>query len=88
MILSERDKLKLAGIEKRHPLLFHFDRSLWPILFATMQLLGLLPWSHCFEDERGMKEFKFILTTREEEDLKKLAQKYPIFAVGTSGPTF
>jgi len=41
LILSERDKLRLAGIDKRHPLLFHFDRSLWPILFATMQLLHL-----------------------------------------------
>ena len=42
-----------------------------------MQLLGLLPWSHRFEDEKGLKAFKFMLTTREEEVLKKLTQKYP-----------
>ena len=43
LILSERDKMRLAGIEKRHPLLFHFDRSLWSVLFATMQLLQIMP---------------------------------------------
>ena len=58
-------------------MLFHFDRSLWSILFATMQLLGLMSWSYSFEDEKGMKMFKFLLTTKEEEVLKKLAQKYP-----------
>lgn len=29
MICSERDKMKLRGIIKRHPLLFHFNRTLW-----------------------------------------------------------
>ena len=52
--------------------LFHFDRSLWPILFATMQLIELMPWSRSFEDEKGMKEFKFLRTTK--ENVKKLAQ--------------
>ena len=64
LILSERDKMRLAGIEKRHPLLFHFDRSLWSVLFATMQLLQIMPWTYSYDTDQGMKMFKFLLTTR------------------------
>ena len=38
MICSERDKMKLGGVLKNHPLLFRFNRALWPTLFATCQL--------------------------------------------------
>ena len=42
MICSERNKTKLGGPLQRHPLLFHFNRMLWPILFVTCQLKGLM----------------------------------------------
>ena len=44
MICSERDKMRLGGIQRNHPLLFHFNRTLWPVLFATCQLKGLMPF--------------------------------------------
>ena len=77
LICSERDKMKLGGITNRHPLLFHFNRSLWPVLFATVQLKGLLPMNYSFDNKRHLARFKLLLATKEDEVLSfKLLEEY------------
>ena len=40
---QERDRLRFAGLRKRHSLLHQLDRSTWPVLFMVLQLRGKLP---------------------------------------------
>ena len=77
MICSERDKMKLGGIQKNHPLLFHFNRTLWPVLFATCQLKGLMPLSYDFDNAKHMKSFKLLLHQEETQVLEALRKTYP-----------
>ena len=69
LICSERDKMKLGGISKNHPLLFHFNRTLWPVLFATLQLKGMLPIDYNYDNRTHVTSFRLLLATQEEQVL-------------------
>ena len=77
MISSERDKMKLGGILRNHPLLFHFNRTLWPVLFVTCQLKGLMPLQYDFDNPRHMKTFKLLLIRQEDQVMEALKKTYP-----------
>ena len=76
LICSERDKMKLGGISKNHPLLFHFNRTLWPVLFATLQLKGMLPIDYNYDNRTHVTSFRLLLATQEEQvlDVLKMIQ--------------
>lgn len=77
MICSERDKMKLEGILKNHPLLFHSNRILWPILFVTYQLKGLMPLRYEFDNPKHTTSFKLLLAKQEDQVLEALKKTYP-----------
>ena len=77
LIGSERDKMKLGGISRNHPLLFHFNRTLWPVLFATLQLKGMLPIDYDYDDKTHFTSFRLLLATQEEQVLDTLRKTYP-----------
>ena len=77
LICSERDKMKLGGIAKSHPLLFHFNRTLWPVLFATLQLKKLIPSDHDYDDKANFTSFRLLLATQEDQVLDTLKKTYP-----------
>ena len=52
IVSNERDKLRLSNTLKKHPLLYHFERSLWPVLFTVCQLEKLIPEKYSFETEK------------------------------------
>ena len=58
LICSERDKMKLGGILRSHPLLFHFNRTLWPVLFATLQLKKMMPMDYDYDDKSHFTSFR------------------------------
>lgn len=80
-ICSERDKMKLGGILKNHPLLFHFKRTLWPILFVTCQLKGLMPFRYEFDNPKHMKSFKLLLSEQEDQVMEAFKRAYPATAL-------
>ena len=51
------DKMRLGGISKNHPMLFHFNRTLWPVLFATLQLKGMLPTDYDYDNKTHLTAF-------------------------------
>ena len=65
LICSERDKMKLGGILRSHPLLFHFNRALWPALFATLQLKKTTPIDYDYDDKSHyICSMYYVITSR------------------------
>ena len=77
LICSERDKMKLGGILRSHPLLFHFNRTLWPVLFATLQLKKMMPMDYDYDDKSHFTSFRLLLATQEDQVLDTLKKTYP-----------
>ena len=65
LICSERDEMKLGGVLRSHPLLFHFNRALWPALFATLQLKKMTPIDYDYYDKSHyICSMYYVITSR------------------------
>ena len=58
-------------------MLFHFNRTLWPIIFATLQLKGMLPLGYSFDNKEHLTAFRLLLAQQEDKVLDSLKKIYP-----------